>query len=315
MNPAVIPPLVNGFRAALALASLLAIARVDAAPLTFAVLSHPKQLLQELEIHPTDATRFVVVNGIGTATSEGKACSDEAIAQRRAELDASSHNVIISLAASDWLTCPTHNPLPQLREAWFEGDWALGGHKLALTRLSANRKFKRYPENARWEIGGMLFATINLPVGNNHYRLEAGRNGEFEDRQVANRLWLQRLFALVRQKKLRGMVLFSDGNPWQTRSRPRHDGFAEVRSQITQLSGQMASGSKLLLIDHQPEPGVKVARSITWRGNVGHVSLPPGWHEFAVHAGGSSAAGSGQLFMLKTSEPGQKNGINQAEND
>jgi hypothetical protein len=279
------------------LSALLACAATaHAAPLRFAVLSHPTQLMQELEIHPSDATQFVVVNGVKSAE---EACSDEMIAQHRAELDASSHNLIISLAASDWLSCPARNPLLQLRASWFDGEFALGEHKIRLTRLSANRKFRRYAENARWEVQGMLFATINLPSGNNHYRLEAGRNGEFEDRQIANRLWLQRLFALARQKKLRGMVLFSDGNLWQARGKQRQDGFAEVRAQITQLSSQMGNHSKLLLIDHQPESGAKVTR-IVWHGNVGHVSLNPGWHEFSANP---NSANSGQPFLLKTASP------------
>jgi hypothetical protein len=306
-------PLATSLLLVSVLGSVLTTGGVDAAPLRFAVLSHPKQLLQELEIRPAQANRFVVVNGIRAIPAAGKGesdgdsdtCSDDSIARQKAELDSSSHTVIISLAAHDWLACPTRNPLPQLRESWFDGDLALGEGKLALTRLSVNRKFKRYPENARWEIAGMLFATINLPADNNHYRLEAGRNGEFEDRQVANRLWLQRLFALVRQKKLRGMVLFSDGNPLQTRGKPRPDGFAEVRSQITQLAGQMVSGSKFLLIDHQPEPGAKAASGIAWRGNIGHISLQPGWHEFIVHTGPHSSAGSSQPLVRKTSNPGQ----------
>lgn len=245
---------------------------VAAPPLNFGVLSHEGGLPDELEHRASDNLAFIVVNGLKTDT---EACNETLYQQRRGWFDASEHSVIISLAASDWLTCGNTNPLHEVREHLFDGDFSLGVSKLPLTRQAANRKFRRYVENARWELHGVLFATINLPAGNNHYRVDAGRNGEFEDRQIANRLWLQRLFALAQQKKLRSMVLFSDGNLWQPRAKTKRDGFSEVRNQITQLSSKMHG--KLLLIDNQPE---QPNRNIVWHGNVGHISLGEGWHEF-----------------------------------
>ena len=39
--------------------------------------------------------------------------------------------------------------------------------------LLNSAKFRAYSENARWEIGNVMFATFNLPANNNHYRIEA----------------------------------------------------------------------------------------------------------------------------------------------
>ncbi len=247
-----------------------------AATLHFGLLSHAQDLSAELAEHNSDNLAFIIVGGL---KNKREACEKDLYLQRKNALDASEHSIISSLAASDWAFCPGPSPLNQLRELLFDTDFSLGASKLPLTRLSANRKFNRYTENARWELDGILFATIHLPANNNHYLLEAGRNGEFEDRLVANRTWLQRLFTLAQQKKLRHIVLFSDGNLWQVHGKPKRDGFIEMRNQITQLSGKLAG--KLLLVDQFPEQN---ANTIQWRGNIGHISLSPGWHEFRANS-------------------------------
>lgn len=248
----------------------------SAATLHFGLLSHSLDVSSELPGHNGDNLAFIVVGGIKT---KQEACDQELYLQRKGVLEASEHSVIASLGANDWAYCPNLAALNQLRDLLFEGDFSLGTSKLPLIRLSANRKFKRYTENARWELDGVLFATLHLPADNNHYRMEAGRNGEFEDRLVANRIWLQRLFVLAQQRKVRHIVLFSEGNVWQVHPKSRRDGFVEMRNQITQLSGKLAG--KLLLIDQNPVQG---ADSIVWRGNIGHISLSPGWHTLSANA-------------------------------
>lgn len=263
-----------------ALALLTAVAAcpgTQAAPLRFGVLSQASDLAAELAAHDSDNLAFIVVSGIKTGKEP---CNNDLYQQRKNALDGSEHSVIVSLTANDWAYCPDPDAINQLRELLFDGDLSLGSSKLPVTHLSANRKFRRYAENLRWELDGILFATIHLPGANNRYRLEAGRNGEFEDRLVANRIWLQRLFALAQQNKVRHLVLFSDGNLWQTHAKNRRDGFLEIRNQINQLSGKLRG--KLLLIDQRPEQG---ADTIQWRGNVGHVSLSVGWHSFVSKPG------------------------------
>ncbi len=251
------------------------IAPVQAESLRFGVLSRERNLQPELARHDEDNLAFVLINGLKT---EQDPCDENLYQQRKNWLDASEQSIFVSLAGSDWLDCDKSNSLGQIRGFMFSGDFSLGASKLPLTRLASNPKFSQYVENTRWEFENILFATVNLPANNNHYRAEAGRNGEFEDRLVANRLWLQRLFALARQKRIRGLVLFSDGNPWQPHGKARRDGFSEVRAEITQLASKIHG--KLLLIDHQPEHRSK---TIQWTGNIGHISVEPGWHVFRAN--------------------------------
>lgn len=270
------------------------------------------QLRQALADSSEAALAFVVVTGIKGAR---EACSDRLYTERRELLDDARRPVIVVPAGSDWSECRNSagrsaaiDRLNRLRELYFSEPASLGARKLALTRLSASAKFRSYAENAHWEIGNVLYATINLPANNNHYRPEAGRNSEYEDRLVANRFWLNRLFALARRSKLDGLVLFSEGDVKATseptglralmaRAGSSQDGFAEPRRQIAALAQKF--NGKVLLVDTAPAPN-PAEPAIEWVANLGHVSLGSGAVEVRV------TPGSATLFTLKSADPDAK---------
>lgn len=239
-------------------------------------------------ISETDADNlaFVVANGIKSST---ESCNDHVYNDRKALLNEAKNGLILSLVASDWADCKRKNGrsaaierLNQLRELFFTDEFSFGSSKIPLVRQSTIPKFRSYVENARWEFGNIVFATINLPANNNRYLSAAGRNSEFEDRLVANRDWLQRIFTVATYKKLEGIVLFCDGNPLSVpssatlSSRTIHrDGFSETRRQI----GALAAGfpGKVLII-HGQEPFKPLAQDkIVWHGNLGELAVASGW--------------------------------------
>lgn len=283
----------------LALVVVAAGAPAHAAPngrgFQFAVIGHPfkngadeatlkRAIAAAMQANPA----FIVATGIKAVNEP---CSDKLYAARHAMFDVAAAPVIVSLAGSDWSACLNSagrsnaiERLNRLRELYYGEPESLGAKRLPLTRLSSTAKFRSYAENAHWEYGKVLFATINLPANNNHYRPEAGRNSEYEDRLVANRAWLHRLFTLAARQKLHGLVLFSDGAiglqeeegfSLLPRFESKQDGFAEPRRQIKTLAGKFKG--KVLLVDTQVQsPVAGAARSepaIDWRGNVGHVSV------------------------------------------
>lgn len=243
------------------------------------------QLRKALAERGDAAQAFVVVTGIKGAAEP---CSDKVYTERRELLDDAASPVIAALAASDWSECRNSagrsaaiERLNRLRELYFSDANSLGARKLAVTRQSSTAKFRSYAENAHWVVGKVLYATVNLPANNNHYRPEAGRNSEYEDRLVANRFWLNRLFALARRDSLDAVVLFSEGDvkaleqptglgALLARASERQDGFAEPRRQIASLA-QKYKGS-VLLVDAAGAAGA-AAPAITWRGKLGHVSV------------------------------------------
>ena len=261
----------------------------------FAVIGHPfkhgadeaplkRAIAAAMQANPA----FIVATGI---KGDKEPCSDKLYAARHAILDDAAAPVVVSLAGSDWSACLNSagrsnaiERLNRLRELFYGEPESLGAQRIALSRLSSTAKFRSYAENAHWEYGKVLFATINLPANNNHYRPEAGRNSEYEDRLVANRAWLHRLFTLAARQKMHGLVLFSDGAiglqeeegfSLLPRFESKQDGFAEPRRQINTLAKKFKG--KVLLVDTQIQPQIGAAGrtepAIDWRGNVGHLSV------------------------------------------
>lgn len=258
-------------------------------------------LRRALDESDADNLAFVVVNGIKSAAEP---CSDALYTARRDLLKEAENGVIVSLAASDWVGCRNKNGsvaierLNRVRDLFFPDEFSFGASKVPLFRQSVTPKFRSYTENARWEFGNVLFATVNLPAANNHFLQDGGRNSEFEDRLIANKDWLQRVFTFAAQKKLAGIVLFADGNPLaQPSQRPfllrgQRDGFAETRQRVITLAA--AFKGKILLVHGETLKDESNA-GILWRRNLGSIGVASGWSKFTVD--NSNAA----LFTLSDS--------------
>ncbi len=253
---------------------------------TFSSGGPESQLERALANTRKSTLAFVVATGV---KGSSEPCTDELYKRRRDILEDAKRPVVVVPAASDWAYCKNKaarlvsiERLNRLRELLYEEPSALGTKPLMLARLSANAKFRSYAENAYWIVGDVLYATVNLPSNNNNYRSEAGRNSEYEDRTVANRFWLTRLFSQAKRKQLAGVVLFSEGNVNILQEEPgllarfgrsspaTQDGYAAARRQIVMLATKY--DGKVLLIDTAKVPnGVEPA--IAWRDNLGHVSV------------------------------------------
>lgn len=246
---------------------------------------------------------FNVENGIKTAAEP---CSDKLYTQRLNLLQGAKKPLILSLAAGDWTQCKLANGrsgaverLNRVRELFFAEDASFGASKLPLVRQSTSAKFRSYDENARWEVGSVLFATINIPANNNNYRADAGRNSEFDDRLIANRDWLQRIFSTAKHRRMDGIVLFSDADIMKKTNQQdgpasKRDGYAEVRQQIMSLSAKFEG--QILLVHNveaphpkpAPENSPESAPAITWVGNVGSLNVNAEWLEISVQPSSSN---------------------------
>ncbi len=221
-------------------------------------------LRKALRESDADNLAFVVVNGIKAASEP---CSDALYSDRRTLLDEAENGVVVSLAASDWVGCKTRDQ-----------------KSAAIERLNRVRELFFQDE---FSFGAILFATINLPTGNNHFLPDGGRNSEFEDRLIANRDWLQRLFTLAASKKLKGIVLFCDANPLTLpHQRPflfrgQRDGFSEIRQRITTLTATFPG--KVLLVHGETTPRTDPMNAINWKRNLGSIGVGPGWIKLAVN--------------------------------
>jgi len=274
-------------------------------PFRFAVLQQPAsggdaRLKEDILLANKKNSAFLVINGIKSADEP---CSDTLYMGRKNLLNDANKPLIVSLAGNDWARCRSDDGqliaverLQRLRDVYFDSELSLGTQKLKLIRQSLTPRFRGFPENAYWLHGKILFATINLPAENNHYSTAAGRNNEFDDRLIANRQWLRRLLNHARLHKIKGMVLFTDGNPFAPSNRSstkNRDGFLEVRKYIIQLTSHFPG--KVLLVHGNAS---SAPSQITWRDNLGIVGAPTTWLEFTVNPA------SPQIFSLQ--RPGKK---------
>lgn len=261
----------------------------------FGVINHAapgvkgdQALRQALTETDADNLAFVVVNGI-KSPSEG--CDDALYAERHEMLSQAQNGIFVSLAGSDWITCRDRENrsdaierLARMREIFYASEFSLGASRLPMLRQSLTPKFRSYAENTRWEIGNVLFATVNLPAANNHFLLDGGRNNEFEDRLIANRNWLQHLFAFAALKKSAAIVFFSDGNPFgpppkRSFFRAQRDGFAETRKLFSELAGKFQGR---VLVVHAQGGKNKAPAQILWSGNLGSVGVGERWLKVVV---------------------------------
>lgn len=289
----------------LLLASLAVSIALQAAParahpdaLSFAVIGHAfrktaDETLLRRAIAETDADNlgFVVVNGMKSASEP---CSDTLYEQRLVLLSKAKNGVVLSLAGSDWADCKRDNGRPaamerltRVRDVYFQDEMSFGDTRLILTRQSTTTKFRSYAENARWEMGNVVFATINLPAPNNHYLTDAGRNGEFEDRLIANRYWLERVFTFAAREKRSGIVLFCDGDPAVHSGRTSargpdgaRDGYFEVRRQIVRLATGFPG--KVLVVHGGGSARQAKPATVTWSGNLGDLEVADNWVKINV---------------------------------
>lgn len=234
-------------------------------------------LLPALEATDADNLAFVVVQGVKPLNA---ACTDKTYLRQKSILDGARNGVIVSLVASDWARCASESGksssigrLGRLRDLFFFDDFSLGASRIPVIRQSTIAKFRGFAENTRWQIGDIMFATINLPSNNNNYVVDAGRNSEFEDRLIANRDWLNRVFTFAQREKAAGIVLFSDSNPFAPArlAGNQRDGFAETRKLLSNLAAKFP-GKILVMHSQSSRTG-----AIAWNGNVGEYGITAGW--------------------------------------
>lgn len=210
-------------------------------------------------------TQAAFVVHAGNLKSVTESCRDELITQRLNLLASSPRPLIFVPGANDWADCQkatesSYNPVERLdflRDHAFDDDALLGpgpvGYaQFELTRQSDMARFRQYHENVRWLYRGVVFVGLNLPGNNNNYRSAGGRNGEFEDRVVATRVWLQHALVYAQQKDAVGMVVIAQADPefepargeglggiFSDRAKRRGvDGFKDFRVQLQRLAAR-----------------------------------------------------------------------------
>ncbi len=221
------------------------------------------EMLQRINREPLE---FVV--HIGDIKNGYSWCSDELFHGRFELFSQSHHPFIYTPGDNEWTDCQRwtgggYDPLERLnklREIFFADEKSIGQRKLALQRQSANPRFTSYRENARWEINGVLFITLNVPGGNNNFGRSAAGDAEYRERSEANRRWMSEAFKRASGGKMLGLAIFFQANPGFERLPPRPK--SGYRQLLAELAREAAALKKPVLVGHGDTHRLRVDRPL-----------------------------------------------------
>lgn len=174
-------------------------------------------LIAEMNAEPL---RFVVHDG--DVKSGGERCDDAVYEERLAVFQESHHPFVFVPGDNDWTDCHRASNggfvplerLARLRQLFFaEPHRSLGRNTMAVETQADDPIFNGWPEHLRWQIGPVLFVTLNVPGSNNNFGRTSTPSDEFVRRSAAVRAWLGAAFARARAQGLEGVVIIQQGNP------------------------------------------------------------------------------------------------------
>ncbi|WP_241684918.1 metallophosphoesterase [Cyclobacterium xiamenense] len=176
---------------------------------------------------------------VGDIKSGGTPCSDAYFETIKNYFDAFEQPLIYTPGDNEWTDChreacggyEPEERLDKLRQLFFAGEQSQGKQPMPLQRQNSWEGFEKFPENARWQQGGVTFGTLHVIGSNNNFKLDSGAlNDEFYERELANNFWLEQLFAQAREAQSKGLVLvLHAGLNYQTRDeRNGHASFVTI---------------------------------------------------------------------------------------
>lgn len=192
------------------------------APFRFALIGDtPYDAIQELIAFPNlvadlNRARPEFVVHVGDFKSGGSPCSDALFERRAREFGTLEPPLVFLFGDNEWTDCDrgqssAYDPmerLGRLRALFASGPRSLGRRPMPLERQGSGPAFPAHPENVRWSRGGVVFAGLNVPGGDNHYGAP-----EFAGRNAANLAWIRDAFAQARRDNARAVMILFQANP------------------------------------------------------------------------------------------------------
>lgn len=134
----------------------------------------------------------------------------------RAAFDAMETPLIYTPGDNDWTDVHrdsngNQDPLlwlGRVRNMFSEKEQSRGRHPVPLVTQRHDGRFAKFVENARWEYGGVVFATVHaVGSSNNNQPKIPGAVEEFTERDAANSAWIMAAFERAREIDALGVVL------------------------------------------------------------------------------------------------------------
>ena len=200
-------------------------------------------LLREIE-----AANPAFILHAGDFKGSSDECDDGIFRDRLMLFNRSPRPFIYTPGDNEWTDCAdlaagSYDPierLNKLRQLFFKAPRSLGRITIPVEQQSAES-----PENLRWQLGPVVFLSLNVPGPNNHYGLLRTPSAEFRIRNPLILDWLRQGFARARQQNARGIVILMQGDPAfnQFIGPLAHSGYRELletlRSESEAFAGQV----------------------------------------------------------------------------
>jgi hypothetical protein len=139
----------------------------------------------------------------------GAPCDDSVHTEAAARFDSLDAPVVYVPGDNEWADCGgSYDPrerLAHLRRVMFARPDSFGRRRMPLEHQSA-----RYPENTRWDAGGVVFVAVHV-VGSNDDKADPA---EYQARSAAGRAWLRDSFALARTQAAAGVMVVIQADPY-----------------------------------------------------------------------------------------------------
>ena len=191
----------------------------------------PYNALQEVQtarlFEELDREKLAFIAHDGDIKSGSSACTDDVYGKEFRRFEASRNPLVYTPGDNEWTDCHRPpNPTPEeadpldrlayLHGVFFPDDDSLGQKEIPLQRQNED-----YPENARWQRGGVTFATLHI-VGSNNNRPTTlpdgtviGNEEEYRARNAANLEWLAETFDEAEEDGSPAVMLVIQANPFE----------------------------------------------------------------------------------------------------
>ncbi len=220
-----------------------------------------ERLIAEINRH---APAFTVHCGDTKGGSERP--SEEFLLRMKAWFNAFDGPLIYTPGDNEWTDVHRENNgrqdpllwLDKVRATYFAEERSLGRNPMPLVTQRREPRFSKFVENARWSVGGVVFATVHVVGSNNNHSPQLpGAMEEFAARDTANEAWVRAAFDEARATGAPGIAFFFQAQPFgQTFGRPgRMPGFKRF---LDTVEAEARAFGKPVLLVHADEHRYRV---------------------------------------------------------
>ena len=195
---------------------------------------------------------------VGDITSGRGPCTDEWFEARKQQFARLRIPFVLLPGDNDWTDCHRTGFDPMERLAKWRTLFCYSDQ----LPFNIERQDGEYCEHVRWQFQGLLFVALNVQGSNDNLGRTNAMDAEHAARSKAVLAWIADSEKLYNEKKLKGLVVLIQANPFLKPGRGAN-GYDAILEQLTRLGATypgkviLVNGDTHIHRDDQPLPGVR----------------------------------------------------------